>query len=62
MSLPDDSSSRTAEYASDLGDLWSSDMLMQLDEELNLLAEKLNITGKLGNMCPMYFNSTESNR
>ncbi|CAG5127691.1 unnamed protein product [Candidula unifasciata] len=43
-------------------DMWSASLLMQFDEELSLLAEKLNITGKLGNVCPMYFNTTESNR
>uniref|UniRef100_A0A0B7A510 BZIP domain-containing protein n=1 Tax=Arion vulgaris TaxID=1028688 RepID=A0A0B7A510_9EUPU len=65
MSMEVDKSSSSSKYNQDIPtneDMWSTSVLMQFDEELSLLAEKLNITGKLGNMCPMYFNSTESNR
>uniref|UniRef100_A0A2C9LDA5 BZIP domain-containing protein n=1 Tax=Biomphalaria glabrata TaxID=6526 RepID=A0A2C9LDA5_BIOGL len=36
--------------------------LLRFDEELSLLAERLNLTDRIGNMCPMFFNSTESVR
>ncbi|KAH9508838.1 Cyclic AMP-dependent transcription factor ATF-6 alpha [Bulinus truncatus] len=35
---------------------------LRFDEELSLLAERLNLTDYIGNMCPMFFNSTESVR
>ncbi|CAL1535792.1 unnamed protein product [Lymnaea stagnalis] len=64
MSIDDNVNQRTKSFGNDGGrnDNWSPSLLMRFDEELSLIAEKLNITQKLGNMCPMYFNSTESVR
>lgn len=63
MSLREEDAQVMSEYGTSVHkDRLSSGMLLQFNRELSLLAEKLNITDKLGNMCPMYFNSTESNR
>lgn len=65
MSLLDDSTERLSGFEASIHmskDAWSPGMLLQFDEEVQLLAKKLNITEKLGNIYPVYFNSTESNR
>ncbi|GFR95857.1 cyclic AMP-dependent transcription factor ATF-6 beta-like [Elysia marginata] len=35
---------------------------LKFDHELSLLVQRMNMTQRLGHMCPMYFNSTESLR
>ncbi|XP_059173923.1 cyclic AMP-dependent transcription factor ATF-6 alpha-like isoform X2 [Physella acuta] len=62
LSVADDINVQKLTYGGGRNDNWPPTLLMRLDEELILLAEKLNITERLGNMCPMYFNSTESVR
>ncbi|RUS80415.1 hypothetical protein EGW08_011827 [Elysia chlorotica] len=35
---------------------------LKFDHELGLLVQRMNMSQRLGHMCPMYFNSTESTR